>query len=184
MIALTTVLLFVSAPAIAADDSGDPGDCLDWGKISESLDEDGEALESNVALTVGDGVSFEMHILDASCGDVDQCEWSTSRDTLGDALSDCEGNLQSSGSPVCYLPPTSLEDCQAVTQQVSVVCPQSDGSGTVSDDIVFTLRDLSPECVTNASVSGGGCISPQGNSQVAWLLFPLMGLGGLARRRE
>jgi hypothetical protein len=184
MIAITTLMLFVSAPAIAADDSGDAGDCLDWGKISESLDEDGDVLESNVSITVGEGTSFEMHILDASCGDVDECDWSTYRDTLGDALSDCEGSLQSSGSPVCYLPPTSLVDCQEVTQQVSVVCPQTDGTGTVTNEIVFTLRDLSPECVTNASVSGGGCISPQSNPQVAWLLFPLIGLGGLARRRE
>jgi hypothetical protein len=168
----TTLMLIASGPAAAQDD------CLDWGEIAE---DDG----TNVSILAGDD-AFEMKISDSDCdgADTSTCEWSLAMPGLDDLLSDCDGNEESSGSPVCYLPPEYLEDCQAATQQVRVTCTQLDGDGTTSGSINFSLHDHSPECTVNASVSGGGCISPTSSGQsAAWLLLPLLSLGGLARRR-
>ena len=167
----TTLMLFASGPAAAQDD------CTDWGEIEQ---DDGD----RVPLLAGDE-GFRMTFADEDCDDVDvdTCEWSLAVDDLDDTLSNCDGNVESSGSPVCYIPPESLEDCQAAVQRVDVECDEADGVGSTNGSITFSLRDNSPECNVNASVSGGGCISPTSNGQAGWLLLPLLSLGGLARRR-
>jgi len=186
-IIITTLLVFASAPA-AADTGTD--DCDDWGTIAESA----EYLSE---VRAGSGAK-ELRVKNAStCDAAAECEWRL-EGGIGDfgvgVIAPCDdpGNRDAEfaeGACVQYLPAASLKDvnCRDIPVGVYVSCPDVDyGDDFDEDGRSGVLIDVSPECTVNASVTGGGCISAQGSgvATAAWLLFPLMGIGGLARRRD
>jgi hypothetical protein len=198
MYIIFTTLLALSA-AQAADDTGA---CDDFGTIAQG---------ASVIATVRAGdnpITLNTTSVDDACGDVAECHWrveGTSTQGINGLIdADC-GNPADSGTDVvgesiCYRPPDSLPDCLAIDVQILLDCGDADepfelvendetgefeyGPGVVLREGI--LKDLSEECTTTATVSGGGCISAQGSgvATAAWLLFPMIGLGGLARRRE
>jgi hypothetical protein len=197
---IITTLLALSA-AQAAEDTG-VADCDDWGTIAQG---------ASVIATVraGDGpIELTVTSVDEACGDVDtECHWrvegASTQGINGLIDADCGSpagsDTEAEGGRICYRPPDSLPDCLAIDVQILLDCGDSgdpfelvendEGDLVYDDDVVLRegiMKDLSPECTTNASVSGGGCISAQGSgvATAAWLLFPMIGLGGLARRRE
>ena len=139
-------------------------------------------------------VGTDGALVPESCG----CQWdlaTQNQDTS--ALSDPfkSGNLGTSfvGSVVEYTPPSDLVECVDEEVAILVSC-----DGDFGDDswTTLTLTVTASDSEGNAaatswercSVQGGGCLSPQRVGDVqgseAWLLLPLIGLGGLARRRE
>jgi hypothetical protein len=194
---IITTLLALSA-AQAADDTGA---CDDFGTIAQP---------ASVIATVragDDPIPLNTTQVDDACGDVAECHWrvegTSTQGINGLIAADCGSpagsDTEAEGGSICYRPPDSLPDCLAIDVQILLDCGDSgdpfelvendEGDLVYDDDVVLRegiMKDLSPECTTNASVSGGGCISAQGSgvATAAWLLFPMIGLGGLARRRE
>ncbi len=181
---ITTFLALFSAQAMA--DTGTT-DCDDWGRIVQ----DDTVLEG---IRAGDG-EIVLNVSTPSCGNANECVWTleggiSGQQTAG-KIYQCgdfaSGGATAAGSSICYLPADSLYQCRGFDYQIVLECPDADdGTEPGTDSVLGTLNDLSPECTVNASVSGGGCISAQGSgvATAAWLLFPMIGLGGLARRRE
>jgi len=182
---IITILLALN-PAQAADDTG-ASDCDDWGQIAQDV----SVVD---VVRAGDGETV-LNASSTSCGDVNECEWTLEGGIEGQQtpgrIYEC-GDVQNGGSTafggsICYLPADSLLQCRGFDFQIVLDCPNDDdGNDPGSSSVQGTISDLSPECTVNASVSGGGCISAQGSgvATAAWLLFPMIGLGGLARRRE
>ena len=84
---------------------------------------------------------------------------------------------------VWYETPADLNDCVDVRSIVELNCSRLEDENTTEGDSVEIVT-VSPY-VERCSVTGGGCIAPQGSGvQQAggWLLLPLLGL--LYRRRE
>lgn len=186
-IIITTMLAL--APAHAADDTG-VADCDEFGFIAESdtILEDIRAGGEPITLNVRDATT---------CAGTDPCEWRI-EGGVGDfgvgVIAPCNDSASRSsesavGNCVNYLPAASLKDvdCRDIPVGIYVSCPGVDyGDNFDEDGVTGTLIDVSPECTVNASVTGGGCISAQGSgvATAAWLLFPLIGIGGIARRRQ
>ena len=179
-------LLFALSGAQAANDTAD-GSCSDWGDISQ----DDSIVD---VVQAGDG-EILLNVSSASCGETEECVWTLQGGTSQQApgrIYNCgdagEGGSTATGASICYLPPENLRDCRGFEFQVMLDCAEDDNGNDPSADAVRgELKDLTPECTVNASVSGGGCISAQGSGVVqsaVWLLFPLMGIGGWVRRRN
>ena len=179
----TTLLALSSAQA--APDTADRS-CDDWGDIAQS--------ESEIEVVrAGDG-EILFNASAPSCGETELCEWTlqggTSQQTpgkiynCGDAVN---GGSTAVGSSICYLPPESLRNCVGFEFQIVLDCAEDDdGNDPSADAVRGELKDLTAECTVNASVSGGGCISAQGSGvvQSGLFLFPLLGIGAWARRRN
>jgi hypothetical protein len=78
--------------------------------------------------------------------------------------------------------PGDLNDCVDVRSIVELDCTRLDDENETNGDSVVVVTE-SPY-VEKCSVTGGGCIAPQGTGiqeASAWLLLPLI---GLLRRRE
>ena len=179
------------SPAHAQDDTGTS--CAEWGTIAE---------QDNILNGVQAGDDpIQLNVYDPAECDTENdpiCRWEILGDypdipgSGGQLFADC--NPEQSGSDsaqakrVCYVPPETLYNCERLDIQIKLECDAGNGGEGAADDIVAgTLTDLSPECTTTASVSGGGCISAQGSGVTtasAWLLFPLLGIGAWIRRRE
>jgi ADP-ribose pyrophosphatase YjhB (NUDIX family) len=189
---IITTLLALSA-AQAADDTGA---CDDFGTIAQP---------ASVIATVragDDPIPLNTTQVDDACGDVAECHWrveGTSTQGINGLIdADCGSpagsDTEAEGGSICYRPPDSLPDCLAIDVQILLDCGDSGDPFELVDnaygpDVYLRagqLIDSSEECTTTATVSGGGCISAQGSgvATAAWLLFPMIGLGGLARRRE
>lgn len=83
---------------------------------------------------------------------------------------------------VWYQTPGDLNDCVDVRSIVELDCSRLDDENLTEGDSVVVVTE-SPY-VEKCSVTGGGCIAPQGSgvqAASAWLLLPLI---GLLRRRE
>jgi hypothetical protein len=97
------------------------------------------------------------------------------------------------GQDVCYFAPEDLEDCLSVEVLILLDCDDGgQGDWNSKPNTLLTVGPVATDEELNGStapefprcsVSGGGCISPQSTGE-AWLLFPLLGLGGLVRRRQ
>ena len=96
-----------------------------------------------------------------------------------------------------YFAPVDLVACESEERVLRLNCGTSDSDWkqvkleiAPSDVNGQPLTDSSGNAVgwERCSVQGGGCLSPQrvGDpvQSAVWLLFPLIGLGGLARRRD
>jgi len=178
-------IILALSPAQAQDDTGSTN-CDGWGTIAQADD----IID---VIQAGDGETL-LNVSDPSCGDTTLCKWELqgghSQQVPG-MIYNCGDSLNAGdtayGASICYLPPEGLYDCVPFEFQVKLDCEaDDDGSDPAADSVRGTLKDLTPECTVNASVTGGGCISAQGSGVVtsAWLLFPLFGLGGWMRRRE
>jgi hypothetical protein len=139
--------------------------------------------------------STEAEFIPEGCA-LENCEWKINSwtDSEGGISSDCNApgspDADASGSEVCYWAPSDLETCVSFDVDIRLDCSEAQvndwgkTAGLVSVHAInidggFSSND------TPCSVSGGGCISPQSNGVASgWLLFPLLGLGGLARRRQ
>jgi len=171
--------------AQAQDDTGD-GTCDRWGTIAQADD----IINSTQA---GDAETL-LNVADAGCGDTTLCKWElqgghTQQEpgTLYSCGDSANAAQEAYGPSVCYMPPEGLYDCVGFDFQVKLTCQGEDGDELPADSVRGTLKDLTPECTVNASVTGGGCISAQGSGVVTasvWLLFPLFGIGAWMRRRE
>jgi MYXO-CTERM domain-containing protein len=204
MIVLLVTLLAVS-PAAAQD--CDDVEIYTWSptdptKLDVTSDED--------FVGIGQHVYFEATYLDddgeptdapAGC-DPTECAWLISgwTEAKGGLVANCDSpgppGKDTVGDVVCYYAPEDLEDCLDIELGIALDCSDAGLGdwnskpktlltvGPVPDDNQSETRPQFERC----SVSGGGCISPQSSgessSSAAWLLFPLLGLGGLARRRQ
>ena len=105
------------------------------------------------------------------------------------------GDVENDVELARYLAPVDLVACESEERVLLLKCEGSDWE-RVKLEIAPSSPDGSPleDDQGNAigwkrcSVQGGGCLSPQrvGDpiQSAVWLLFPLIGLGGLARRRD
>ena len=176
MIAITT-LLFALSPAIAQD----CGVIIVRESNKAALDEDNDWVAVN---EVGAVVQ-----LDSGCEG--ECEWilhdpaTTDGQGVGKLVDiDDESNEGAAilANRVWYQTPGDLNDCVDVRSIVELNCNRlSDENETSGDSVEVVTK--SPY-VEKCSVTGGGCIAPQGSGVQeagAWLLLPLI---GLLRRRE
>ena len=127
-----------------------------------------------------------------------ECEWD-----LDSAVNDESDISQSAVSTTAgdvdlarYFAPVDLVACESEERVIRFNC------GDDADDwrqvkLLIAPSDIDSRPLTNSdgssfwqrcSVQGGGCLSPQRIDDpvqsAVWLLFPLIGLGGLARRRD
>ena len=134
--------------------------------------------------------------LDSGCGDPEiigdgECQWilhdptSTDGQGVGKLVDiDQESNEGAAivANRVWYQTPGDLNDCVDVRSIVELDCTRLDDENETDGDSVVVVTE-SPY-VEKCSVTGGGCIAPQGSgvqAASAWLLLPLI---GLLRRRE
>lgn len=96
-----------------------------------------------------------------------------------------------------YFAPVDLVACESEERTIRLNCGNSD-SDWRQVKLEIAPSDVNGQPLTDSdgnavgwercSVQGGGCLSPQkvGDpvESAVWLLFPLIGLGGLARRRD
>ena len=175
MIAFTT-LLFALSPANAQD----CGVVIVRESNKAALDEDNGWVAVN---EVGAVVQ-----LDSGCEG--ECQWilhdpaTTDGQGVGKLVDiDGESNQGSAivANRVWYQTPGDLNDCIDVRAIVELDCSRLDEDTTNGDSVEVVTK--SPY-VEKCSVTGGGCIAPQGTGVQdagAWLLLPLI---GLLRRRE
>ena len=151
---------------------------------SDTADYDEDANRMEVS-EVGSLVQLES-------GCVGECVWTLNDLENGDGqpvgkLVDIDNDQDNQGqsilaSRVWYKSPNDLNDCVDVEAVVVLDCDRLNENTTSGDSVRFVT--LSPY-IEKCSVSGGGCIAPQGTGvQQAggWLLLPLLGL--VIRRRE
>jgi len=156
----------VLAPARAAPaDTG--SDCTDWGTVYPGTRD----------TYVGEFVTFRIGG-GRACGDVDSCSWWTDG-SQGDFL-------QTTGSPVTWRAPSSLDQCVTASFRLWASCTDGNTTG-YSDITVRCTHEQLDEVKANrdAVVSGGGCGGPSaptstGTSGAALFLLPWLGL----RRRK
>jgi hypothetical protein len=134
--------------------------------------------------------------LDSGCGDPDiigdgECQWilhdpaTTDGQGVGKLVDiDQESNQGAAivANRVWYQTPGDLNDCVDVRAIVELDCSRLDDENETAGDsvVVVTKSPYEEKC----SVTGGGCIAPQGSGvQEAGVLF-LLPLIGLLRRRE
>ncbi len=102
------------------------------------------------------------------------------------------------GDTIIYSAPVDLVDCQDELVDIELTCnngsnvlnlrvtPEDPDYDNIGEQYGFEDAPVFEVC----TVSGGGCTSPQSNAaddasrSAVWLLFPLLGLGGLLRRRD
>ncbi|MEC8191508.1 MAG: hypothetical protein VX127_02165 [Myxococcota bacterium] len=121
-----------------------------------------------------------------------ECVWTLNDLDNGDGqpvgkLVDIDNDQDNQGQSILanrvwYKTPDDLNDCVDVEAVVVLECDRLNENTTDGDSVrVVTVSPYIEKC----SVSGGGCIAPQGTGvQQAggWLLLPLLGL--VIRRRE
>lgn len=178
MIAITTLLIGLS-PAHAQDcgviqiretSTADYDEENDWVEVTE----------------VGGSVQLES-------GCEDSCQWTLHDPNSSDGqgvgkLADIDNDQVNQGlsvvaGSVWYQTPGDLNDCVDVRAIVELNCDRLDDENTTDGDSIEVVT-ISPY-VEKCSVTGGGCIAPQGSGvQQAggWLMLPLLAL--LYRRRE
>jgi hypothetical protein len=127
--------------------------------------------------------------LDSGCEG--ECQWTLHDPTSADGQGvgklvdiDQESNegMAIVANRVWYETPGDLNDCVDVRSIVELDCTRLDDENETDGDSVVVVTE-SPY-VEKCSVTGGGCIAPQGSgvqAASAWLLLPLI---GLLRRRE
>ena len=202
MISILTALTML-APVAHAQDCG----VIDYDPTAEVLD---SKKESSAEIVYIDDVGSKLQLNPAdNCLQEDieaerctcECRWTLIDPDNGDGQAvgqlteinddgDEVTNNQTNGDinfidakRVWYTAPDDLNDCRDVEAEVRLDCSVGGLDATDPDDfieLVTTSPYLEP-----CSVSGGGCIAPQGTGvQEAggWLLLPLLGL--VIRRRE
>ena len=175
MIVITT-LLFALSPAQAQD----------CGAII--VRENDEAEEDQVNGWVAVNEVGAVVQLDSGCEG--ECQWilhdpaSTDGQGVGKLVDiDDESNEGSAivANRVWAQTSEDLKDCVDVRSIVELDCSRLDENDTEGDSVeIVTKSPYEEKC----SVTGGGCIAPQGTGVTeagAWLLLPLI---GLLRRRE
>ena len=146
--------------------------------------------------------------LPGSCG----CQWQINSSDWSEQIKgtlesdETAPGVSAVGSVVTYTPPEDLLDCLDEEVFIEVSCS---GMDAVSFSLVVTPPDPdgdnsgepAPQYTRPCSVSGGGCTSPQSmgstdrsapalpsetepDQATGWLLFPLLGLGVMVRRRS
>ncbi len=152
-----------SQVAVAAD-TGQVNPCDQWGRI--------DAVDSTVG-EVG-GVVLNFEVLGTACPgvDVSSCRWQL--DPNGGSMGELSAT---NGASIQWRTPTTLDVCPPIEGELEVRCDESSGDQTI-DFTTLTVEDSNNTC----SPSGGGCISPR--QRGAWLVFPLLFLGGGIRRRS
>lgn len=195
----TLVTLLAMSPAAAQD-------CDDVSILLSSANPNDQASDAVDITGDEDFVGITQHVYleaqyaegaGAGC-DLSECTWlidNWGSTKGGFASCDAPGSPTSRamGDTVCYYAPSDLEDCLDIQVELAVDC--SDQGVGVWADKPQSLLTVGPvptddnsgtrPTFERCSVSGGGCISPQSSgASSAWVLLPLLGLGGLARRRE
>jgi len=125
---------------------------------------------------------------------IDPTSWSSEIKGGLDKYPEIKDPRQKSLYPtVTYVAPIDLLDCLDEQVLIKATCDRQE---VRTIDVIVTPQDPdadnegeeAPQYDTPCSVSGGGCTSPQSNGSTeraaVWLLFPLLGLGGWARRRD
>lgn len=132
--------LVTSAPAAHAQD------CSEWGTIDPGPDPDALFIEETYRFFVGAG--------GGACGDIESCSWSLDEaNAVGDLL-------QTTGSPVQYQAPDTLDGCTPVSFQLLLICEGAD-----SDAINMTVQCTAEAkaallSAPGSTVAGGGCTQP------------------------
>ena len=143
-----------------------------------------------VADSDGDG---DVPATDCDCiWDLDSAD-SDESDVTQSVVSTSDGDVDLAR----YFAPVDLVACESEERVLRLNCGNSESAWrqvkleiAPSDINGQPLTDSSGNAVgwERCSVQGGGCLSPQGVGDpvesAVWLLFPLIGLGGLARRRD
>lgn len=150
-------IAFLSIQSAFAQDSGDSGLCDSWGQIEPDT-------ISNANL----GETYKFHIGGQNCGDSGQCNWSMDPSDIGSLSA-------SSGSPVEWTAPQTLEDCISEEMRLLLECPALDGGGTVNDEITLVLSCTLAEKEAligsqDWTIDGGGC----GTRSAALLMLPFL----------
>lgn len=137
-----------------------PADCDDWGEISPA----------EKVVYVGESATFRILGDEPDCGDKDTCSWELSTDL---------GSLSATtGSPVDWVAPDSLQDC--ISESFTLIATCQDGGTTSTSAVELRCNDDQLEelrAQRGSTIAGGGC----GAASLAGAL--LLGLGYGRRRR-
>lgn len=147
--------LMLTARAVA------PADCEAWGQIDPA----------EKVVYVGESATFR--ICNSDEGDVDACSWDLSTDL---------GTLSAStGSPVDWTAPDSLEDCLSIEFSLIASCQDPSSTGTAAVELRCNDEQLEElRAQRGSTIAGGGC----GATSVAGLLALGLGLSSRSSRRR
>lgn len=140
-------------------------DCSSWGEISPAEPAPLSLREASTLYVSGG----------SQCGDVETCTWWL------DEFNGVGGLSPSTGSPVEYNAPGSLESCIPVSFQLFLSC--TDGATLDSVDLTIECSAEDKAALLDgedASIAGGGC----GEITSAFLLLPLLILPRRCRRKR
>jgi hypothetical protein len=157
---MTFLTLALLGSAWAQDTGVNP--CDRWGRIDPE--------ETTIGVVGGEVLRF--NVLGGECQgvDPDTCDW------FMDPNDGSMGTLSTTqGESIQWRTPQSINVCPPGLVTLEVQCDTPDGGSTL-DYETLTVDDPNNLC----SPSGGGCISPRVRG--AWVLFPLLFLGGFRRR--
>lgn len=199
---ITILTLLASQPALAQDCEID-GFARVIGR--PTAEEQVQSIDLSPIESVGERVpiGFKRYFaaLDADGGLISEecdCIWDVAAqnaDTSSvSALGDVGGvGTSAEGRVIEFTPPNDLLECLD-EEVILVVNCDGDPSEENWDNLRLTVTPSDSEgnaadsSWERCSVSGGGCQSPQKvgdpSQSAVWLLFPLIGLGGWARRRD
>ncbi len=145
------------------------------------------ADDEGVAPLTDCGCKWDLDIADDDESNIFQSDVSIGTGDTGDVENDVE--------LARYLAPVDLVACESEERVLLLKCGGSDWERVKLEIAPSSpkgrpLEDDQGNAIgwKRCSVQGGGCLSPQrvGDpiQSAVWLLFPLIGLGGLARRRD